>query len=271
MDDFNFEYDSFHPRFSSHDMLDSLRAFAALRNNQPFSHDEYAAWPHRLCGANTITQRFRGWRKALLAAGLKPNRPFRYTEEELMTNLESVWRSLRRPPYHKDLRAVGLCGQPYLARWGSLRAACLLLSRHKRGQLSREELTAKRDIRRRRKPISSSLRYQILERDHFRCTCCGANPATNPSVTLELDHITPVSKGGTNHPSNLRTLCSNCNRGKSDRDPAAEPAPPQATISPASVAHPEVAAHPHPAPPTDRTAPPEPASSSPASSCPLRT
>lgn len=64
--------------------------------------------------------------------------------------------------------------------------------------------------------ISPKLRHQILERDGFRCCDCGATPDM-PDVVLEVDHRTPVSKGGSNDPSNLRTLCGDCNRGKSDR------------------------------------------------------
>lgn len=37
------------------------------------------------------------------------------------------------------------------------------------------------------------------------CTCCGATD------DLTRDHIVPLARGGTNHPSNLRTLCRRCN------------------------------------------------------------
>jgi len=63
--------------------------------------------------------------------------------------------------------------------------------------------------------VSVRTRHQILERDGFRCLDCGASPSNG--ALLEVDHIVPISKGGSNDPSNLRTLCSECNRGKSDR------------------------------------------------------
>lgn len=63
--------------------------------------------------------------------------------------------------------------------------------------------------------VPSRLRHIVLERDKFRCQDCGASPSTG--AVLEVDHTIPVSKGGTNDMSNLRTLCSDCNRGKSDR------------------------------------------------------
>jgi hypothetical protein len=66
-----------------------------------------------------------------------------------------------------------------------------------------------------RRNISVRVRHAILERDGFRCCDCGASASTG--AVLEVDHTIPVSKGGSNDPSNLRTLCSECNRGKSDR------------------------------------------------------
>jgi 5-methylcytosine-specific restriction endonuclease McrA len=42
------------------------------------------------------------------------------------------------------------------------------------------------------------------------CAYCG-QPAEH------LDHIVPLSRGGTNHRSNLQALCSTCNLSKGDR------------------------------------------------------
>ena len=66
-----------------------------------------------------------------------------------------------------------------------------------------------------RSKMSESLRYDILKRDGFRCTICGAT--AQDGVKLHVDHIIPVSKGGKNLKSNLRTLCSSCNLGKRDK------------------------------------------------------
>ncbi len=65
-----------------------------------------------------------------------------------------------------------------------------------------------------REPIGAGLRYTILERDGFRCVKCGAN---SQQTKLHIDHKIPVSKGGTNEPSNLQTLCERCNLGKGTR------------------------------------------------------
>lgn len=60
-----------------------------------------------------------------------------------------------------------------------------------------------------RKQLSNYVRFQVLKRDLFTCQYCGRS-----GVELEVDHIKPVSKGGTNDMDNLITSCKDCNRGK---------------------------------------------------------
>lgn len=65
-----------------------------------------------------------------------------------------------------------------------------------------------------RKSIPSRLRHEVFKRDGYRCRECGA---TNKETKLEIDHIVPVSKGGTNDITNLQVLCKTCNRAKYNR------------------------------------------------------
>ena len=67
-----------------------------------------------------------------------------------------------------------------------------------------------------RKPISPSLRFDVLEKDNFTCQYCGAK-SVDDNVLLEVDHIVPVSKGGDNNIENLVTSCKKCNIGKSTK------------------------------------------------------
>lgn len=62
--------------------------------------------------------------------------------------------------------------------------------------------------------LSKSKRFEIFKRDGFTCRYCGQRP---PDVTLEVDHIHPSSKGGSDDELNLLTSCFDCNRGKSDK------------------------------------------------------
>jgi 5-methylcytosine-specific restriction endonuclease McrA len=68
---------------------------------------------------------------------------------------------------------------------------------------------------------SLRLRFKVLQRDRFSCRVCGASPAKRAGVELHVDHIRPWSTGGETVLENLQTLCSTCNLGKSNLEPAA--------------------------------------------------
>ena len=63
-------------------------------------------------------------------------------------------------------------------------------------------------------PVADSVRFDVLKRDRV-CQLCGAGSS---EAVLEVDHVIPRSKGGSNEPQNLQVLCRACNRGKSNRD-----------------------------------------------------
>lgn len=58
-----------------------------------------------------------------------------------------------------------------------------------------------------RAKVSEELRQEKFERDGYTCVNCGSTE----KESLEIDHIMPISKGGKTEPSNLQTLCRNCN------------------------------------------------------------
>jgi 5-methylcytosine-specific restriction endonuclease McrA len=55
---------------------------------------------------------------------------------------------------------------------------------------------------------------KLLARDELRCKRCGAEP---PQVKLHIDHVIPVSRGGSNKSENLQFLCATCNLRKSNQ------------------------------------------------------
>jgi len=65
-----------------------------------------------------------------------------------------------------------------------------------------------------RKSIPKSIRFEVLKRDSFKCQYCGRSA---PEVLLQVDHMEPVAKGGSDEVVNLITSCFDCNSGKSDR------------------------------------------------------
>lgn len=66
-----------------------------------------------------------------------------------------------------------------------------------------------------RSKMGAKLRYEVIKRDGGKCVVCGRSAADG--VKLHVDHIIPVSKGGKTELDNLRTLCQDCNLGKSDK------------------------------------------------------
>jgi hypothetical protein len=64
--------------------------------------------------------------------------------------------------------------------------------------------------------ISKRRRWRVLQRDNYTCRYCGAFA---PLVILEVDHVTPRSRGGSDDMGNLVTACADCNAGKSDAMP----------------------------------------------------
>ncbi|WP_367403379.1 HNH endonuclease [Corynebacterium sp. CTNIH2] len=55
------------------------------------------------------------------------------------------------------------------------------------------------------------LRQQIRNRDNHTCQQCG-------KPGHEVDHITPISQGGTHNPNNLRVLCHQCHTNKTTQE-----------------------------------------------------
>lgn len=69
--------------------------------------------------------------------------------------------------------------------------------------------------RERRKPLPRAKRINLYAKQDGRCKRCGHQ---FPLKQMTDDHITPLSKGGTNDLRNRRLICLKCNREKSDND-----------------------------------------------------
>lgn len=69
-------------------------------------------------------------------------------------------------------------------------------------------------VARARRTFSFQDYLMIAIRSDQRCEYCHKRP---PEVTLEIDHIVPVSKGGSESAFNLRFLCQHHNRSRGNR------------------------------------------------------
>jgi diadenosine tetraphosphate (Ap4A) HIT family hydrolase/5-methylcytosine-specific restriction endonuclease McrA len=63
--------------------------------------------------------------------------------------------------------------------------------------------------------ISGTIKYEVLKRAAHRCELCGIGADLKG---LEVDHILPRNRGGTDDLENLQALCYSCNAMKRDRD-----------------------------------------------------
>ncbi len=72
-----------------------------------------------------------------------------------------------------------------------------------------------------------AVRRRVHRAAGYRCVACGVVgreerrtrqgygfPTTEVGVYLSVDHIVHRSRGGTDAPENLRTLCTRCNTGR---------------------------------------------------------
>lgn len=77
-----------------------------------------------------------------------------------------------------------------------------------------EKIKWRKSIAGQRALMTSALRTEIKERDKYSCKKCRNSIKKEPNLLLEIDHITPLAKGGMTTKSNLQTLCWRCNRTK---------------------------------------------------------
>jgi HNH endonuclease len=67
-----------------------------------------------------------------------------------------------------------------------------------------------------RSKISILIQEQIRQRAQYLCEFCHANEQWQ-YVKFTVDHIVPLSLGGSDRPENLALACFHCNRRKTNR------------------------------------------------------
>jgi len=135
------------------------------------------------------------------------------TNEELISELRRVAKTLGFENVTKnEFKKHGKYGDTiYGKRFGSWYKANIAAG------LEGYDHGKKRKANFKRVRIRSQVKLNILRRDKHQCCLCHKSPNRFPYPNLQIDHIIPVSKGGSNDESNLWTLCQKCNRAKSDK------------------------------------------------------
>jgi hypothetical protein len=180
-----------------------------------------------------VARRFGSWANGLRRADLELS-PLgrRWTDEDYFENLLEVWTHYGRPPRYAEMNLPPsrITAGGYENKFGTWGRAKVVFVKRVNADLGTTASVATDKPKQLRPPeprtrstpedrrtIPLGIRYRILSRDHFRCTVCGRSPATDVSVTLHVDHVTPLARGGKTVEENLRTLCADCNLGKAAR------------------------------------------------------
>ena len=205
--------------YSDEEVLAELKRLALALNKDGLSRRDIDK--HGRVSSGTVIKRFGSLRKAFEAAGLKPIRFMKASDDELIGILIDLWtRTLEkegRRPFRRDLKAYGfaISSDTFVRKYGSWRAALLRAADSVANEITVE--TAERaetdhtGLPGDRKALSVRKRFFVFKRDKYRCRMCGAT-----GVELEVDHVVPVANGGSDAIDNLQTLCFKCNRGKRD-------------------------------------------------------
>lgn len=203
-----------HRGVSDVELLKDLQSVASSLGQDTVTTEEYnKIGIYHSC---TFVRRFGSWLRALDAAKLPRTRTMmNIPEEELFDNLEALRRHFgRQPRYHEVRKPLSrYAAETYAHRFGSFFKALEAFVSSMNGEVVSSRNTSGTPNPR---SINYRMRFRVLQRDNFKCCACGASPAKDSGVKLHIDHIIPVSKGGTCDLSNLQTLCEKCNLGKSN-------------------------------------------------------
>lgn len=217
-----FELEEYHRNIPKIELINDLKRVGSMLGKTSITTSEYNK--HGKFHSSTLMRRFdNSWLKTLKVSGLQKTRNYNTSEEDYFMNLEAVWERLGRQPHYSDMTAPysKYSGRGYWHKFGSWRKALerfieyvnakQILSVNKTNTL--DNIKSKHKTKR---DISWRFRFIVMKRDNFRCKLCGRSLATDSKILLHVDHIIPYSKGGETALENLRTLCSQCNIGKSN-------------------------------------------------------
>lgn len=222
---------------TDNDVIEDLRRVALLCCKETITMRDYDKFGKY--HSSTLTSRYKTWNNVLSMAQMKLNLNRNFSDEDMFKEIARIWTLLGRQPTTTDIKdGMSIFSlNTYARRFGSWRGALQAFidwinldnNTEYNENISLSDKTTvdsdnfKSDNKyvakhRHKTPreVNYRLRFKVLQRDNFKCCFCGASPAKDPSVDLDIDHILPWSKGGETVMENLQTLCKKCNLGKSD-------------------------------------------------------
>ncbi len=183
---------------------------------------EFGSWKNAL---SSLRERLKEKNLDLASRKTPPNRI--YSDKDMFREMERIWKEIGHRPSRTEWEASKpkISYSCYRQRFDGWTNTCLKFIEYKMGRLvtiddRQGQRENNKDIspkvkREDTRGVPLKLRLSVLKRDNFRCVLCGRSPAKDIDVNLHIDHIIPFSKGGKTEPSNLQTLCADCNLGKS--------------------------------------------------------
>jgi hypothetical protein len=232
--------------YSDNQLLDEIRTVAAKIGSKTVSRKNFDQ--HAAIASVTVHERFGSWQRAIELAGFQlAKKQMKHTEEDYFENLLAVWTHQGRQPHYGEMlrEPSTITASAYERKWGTCRKALLAFLERVNSDTGVEEpvppptnaieKTSQPPMRRKRvehgrvkeedkHEIRLGLRYNVLQRDRFRCVICGRSPATHIGVVLHVDHVLAWAKGGKTILENLRSTCSDCNLGKGPQHEVGFPA-----------------------------------------------
>ena len=214
-----FELNQYNRNVKDDEILSDILLVSKKLSTNSLTRNEYKI--HGKYGGTTVIRKFGTWNSAIEKAGLVINVQVNNSEEELLENILRIWTKLGRQPLYREIEKPlsSVSVATYEKRFGGWRNALesfiLWVNAENREAYFDNPMD---DIykHKTKRDINLRLRFMVLSRDNFKCCSCGASPATDSQVVLQVDHIKPWSKGGETVFENLQTLCTKCNYGKSD-------------------------------------------------------
>ena len=210
---------------SDDDYISDVKRVAMFLGRDTLTTSEYQEYGKY--SYSKLTKRFGGWEKVLNEANLKPTGYTHYiSDEDLFTEIESIWIKLGRQPTTTDIKngysQYGLTTYlRHFRTWNNALKSFINYINMPYENKDNNDIIDKSEqieVIKHKTPrdVNLRLRFKVMQRDNFKYCYCGASPATNPTIELHIDHILPWAKGGETTLDNLQTLCSDCNLGKSD-------------------------------------------------------
>ncbi|MDR0437053.1 MAG: HNH endonuclease [Bacteroidales bacterium] len=218
-------------KISTEEIIEELKKVSKKLNSKSFSRKDFITNSDM---SQFVFKRENSFNKLMKQAGLDiPLKSRKYTDDDRFENLLNVWTHYGRQPNYAEMKNEPSIVGPkaYVIRWGSWTKALIAFIEKVNSDISVEitseiksaenenveKLEHKKNSKEDRREIPLGLRFTIIKRDGYKCVICGRSPNTTFGIEFHIDHIIPFSKGGKTREGNLRTLCNECNIGKSNQ------------------------------------------------------